>query len=242
MSLTQVKAKRKELKVALVDAIRDHLDKFSSAYVFSFDNMRTQHFKDLRGAMAGDSRFFLGKNRIMQKALGASAADEFRPRLGQLGSDLKGNVGLLLTNRSRAEVDAALRAHEQPDFARAGCVAPRDVAVPRGPIGMPHTMVEELRKLGMANLRLDKGTPTLPSEYRICSAGDALTPEQCRLLKHFGHQLAVFQLHLLSHWRDGVYEVLDASRRRGAAAASGTGEMAEDDDDDDDDEGGDDGN
>ena len=230
--------------MALVDNVRDHVDKFASAYVFSFDNMRTTQFKDLRGAMAADSRFFLGKNRVMQRALGATRETEFRPNLAQLAGDLRGNVGLLMTNKSQPEVEAAFAEYEQPDFARAGCVAPADVSVPRGPLSLPHTMVEELRKLGMNSLRLDKGVPTLPLDFAICAVGDALTPEQCRLLKHFGHREAVFQLHLISAWRDGAYEVLDELRRRpvggggkgGAAAAAAGGDDDDEEDGDDDDE------
>ena len=177
--------------------------------------------------MAVDSRFFLGKNRVMQKALG-SGQDEFRPHLGKLAADVRGNVGLLFTNRSRAEVEATFAEHEQPDFARAGCVAGSAVSVPRGVLALPHTMVDELKKLGMANLKLDKGVPTLPIEHAICAAGDVLTPEQCRLLKHFGHQLAVFQLALVSMWSDGKYELLDADRLQAAAAGAAAGAEEED--------------
>jgi mRNA turnover protein 4 len=221
-----------------VENLRDALDGHAHAYVFTYANMRTSHFKDMRSELAGAARFFLGKNRVMQKALaGADGADEHRPGLASLAADLRGPVGLLLTSKPRAEVEAFFAAHAAPDYARAGAVADRDVVVPRGKLELPHTMVDELRKLGMTGLKLDKGVPTLPLAYTICSSGESLTPEQCRLLKHFGHQLSVFRLRLVSQWTaaGGAYERI-ASAADGGAAAGGDDDEDMDGDDGSDDE------
>ena len=231
MNLTQVKAKRRELKATLVDKVRDSVSAYSRAYVFSYENMRTAPCKDLRQAMS-DSRFFLGKNRVVQKALGATPADEHRPGLSGLSAALRGNVGLLFTERTADDVAAAFEAAAAPDFARAGFVTPVAVAVPRGPIGLPHTMVDELRKLGMASLRLEKGVPVLPTPFAICAAKDVLTPEQCRLLKHFGHALATFRLRLVAGWCDGVVTQLGEGGA-GGAIDEAEDEGGEDDESDD---------
>ena len=227
--LTKVKAHRRELKATLVETLRDTVDKFPRAFVFSFANLRTQPFKEMRQQLSGSARFFLGKNRVMCKALDGDDG-EFRPGLAALAADLKGPVGLLCTSRTRAEILRDFAAHEAPDFARAGAVADRDVAVPRGKLDLPHTMVDELRKLGMTSLRLDKGTPTLPIAFTICAAGDTLTPEQCRLLKHFGHQLSTFKLALLGEWgaADGAYERLAGGGGGGGEGAMDEGEEEED--------------
>ena len=188
--------------------------------------MRTGPCKELRQTMS-ESRFFLGKNRVVQKALGATPADEHRPGLSGLAAHLRGNVGMLFTNRIPSDVAATFEAAAAPDFARAGCVASQTIAVPRGPLDLPHTMVDELRKLGMAHLRLEKGVPMLPTPFTICTKGDVLTPEQCRLLKHFGHALATFRLHLVACWCDGVVTQLSDG-----SAVSNEVEDEEDDDDD----------
>jgi mRNA turnover protein 4 len=248
--LTKVKAKRRELKAGLVERLQDALGTADHAYVFSFAHMRTAKFKDLRAALATDgSRFFLGKNRVMARALAggasADAGDEFRPGLGALAADLRGNVGMLLTPRTPDAVAAAFAAATEPDYARAGVVADREVVVPKGRLeSLPHTMVDELRRLGMTRLRLDKGIPVLPAPHTICAAGDALTSEQCRLLKHFGHQLASFELGLVGHWtaESGAYERLAepsagvAGRKAGRGGKAAEGEEDEEDEDDEEDD------
>ena len=103
MSLTKVKSARKDQKRDLVQSVQECVDKYTYAYVFSFENMRSGKFKDVRHEWA-DSRFFLGKNKVMGRALGSSADDEYRPALSQLSADLTGNVGLLFTDRAPAEV------------------------------------------------------------------------------------------------------------------------------------------
>jgi mRNA turnover protein 4 len=243
--LTKVKAHRREIKATLVETLRDTVGQFPRAFVFSFANLRTQPFKEMRQQLSGSARFFLGKNRVMGKALDGDDG-EFRPGLAALAADLKGPVGLLCTSRTRAEILRDFAAHEAPDFARAGALADRDVVVPRGKLDLPHTMVDELRKLGMTSLRLDKGTPTLPIAFTICAAGDTLTPEQCRLLKHFGHQLSTFKLALLGEWSaaEGAYERLAGGSGGGGGRGEGAGDgdeddeavMEEDEDDEDEDE------
>lgn len=217
VTLSKVKAHRKDLKRGLLEKIRESVDKYDRAFVFSYENMRSSKFKDVRG-MFPDSRFFLGKNRVMQVALGTGAADEYRPKLSLLAADLSGNVGLLFTSRPQAEVEKFFADFSSPDFARSGNVATEDITIPAGPLDVPHTMCDELRKLGV-DVSLVKGTVVVARDHAVCATGDVLSPEQCRLLKHFGHELAVFSLRLLSAWSGGEFTNLSA----GADLLSATG-------------------
>lgn len=97
-----------------------------------------------------------------------------------------------------------------PDYARAGYVPSQTITIPAGKLAeWPHTMMDSLRKL-LVPVRLDKGTIVVTEEMTICTEGNAITPEQGRLLKMFGHELAVFKIDLVSVWRskDGSYERL----------------------------------
>lgn len=49
-------------------------------------------------------RFFFGKNKVMAVALGRTADDEYKDNLHLISSELKGQTGLLLTNKTRKEV------------------------------------------------------------------------------------------------------------------------------------------
>lgn len=48
VSLTKTQSKGRELKMGVITKLRETLDEHSSLYVFSFDNMRSAKFKDVR--------------------------------------------------------------------------------------------------------------------------------------------------------------------------------------------------
>lgn len=48
VSLTKTGAKGKTLKSKLIEVIRGHVDEYKSIYVFSFENLRTSKFRDVR--------------------------------------------------------------------------------------------------------------------------------------------------------------------------------------------------
>ena len=52
-----------------MEDIKECVSSYSSVYVFEVENMRNVKFKELRDEWGG-SRFFLGKNRVMQRAMG----------------------------------------------------------------------------------------------------------------------------------------------------------------------------
>ena len=75
------------------------------------------------------------------------------------------------------------------DYARAGNSVSESVTIApeefESEYGMPHTMLEPLKKLGMP-VQLNKGVLQLERPFTICEAGDVLTPEQGRLLVRGG--------------------------------------------------------
>jgi mRNA turnover protein 4 len=214
-----VKQDRRALKRDLASHVQECVDKYDACYVFSFENMRTSKFKEVRGQWA-DSRFLMGKNRVMQIALAGPRGDaEYRPGLAAVAGELTGNVGLLFTSRPHADVCRFFDEYAESDYARAGFEATETVVIPAGRMtDMPHTMADTLRKLGMP-VRLDKGVVVNEADYTVCTEGAAITPEQGRLLKLFGKPLAVFKLTLLSWWHDGKYAGL-AMRNFGAQFGS----------------------
>ena len=65
VALTKVKTKGREGKEQLVETVRDAMDNYKNAFVVSFENMRAGPFKHLAFKMREDSRFFLGKNKVI---------------------------------------------------------------------------------------------------------------------------------------------------------------------------------
>ncbi|KAK1947724.1 mRNA turnover protein 4 [Phytophthora citrophthora] len=207
--LTQANKKGNELKQNVVEAIRNAVDTYESAYVFSFQNMRTNHFKDVRMDFK-DSRFFLGKNKVMKLALGRSKEEEYAENLFRLSNDVSGNTGLLFTNKPREEVVNYFTKLSVSDHPRSGFVATETVTIPEGPLPQfIGSMLESLRGLGLP-VDLKKGVVVLNQNYTICKPGQTLTPEQAKLLVHFDRKMAEFKLVILSVWSKDKYQRLAA--------------------------------
>lgn len=149
---------------------------------------------------------FFGKNRVCQVALGRSPSEEHSENLHLLSARLKGQCGLLFTNRPRDVVEEFFRSFELEDFSRSGSVAPCDVDLEAGPLPQfNHALEPYLRQLGLP-CKLNKGIVTLERDHRICSAGKELTSEQARLLKAFGHKLASMRFTPDALWTGGAFE------------------------------------
>jgi len=247
VSLTQTKKKGLELKQKVVDEIRTCCDKYARIFTFSVQNMRNSKLKDVRQEWK-QSRFHFGKNKLLGLALGKSKADEYKDGLSEVSGRLWGQTGLLFTNSSKQEVLDWFSTFSEPDYARSGNKATQTVTLAQGPLPeFSHSMEPQLRQLGLPTT-LDRGVITLTREHKVCDAGATLTPEQCRILKLFGHQMAEFRMAIEAMWQsDGSFEVITASAGDAALKAvtirpqtvekeeelSG-GEMGADDDDEED--------
>ena len=92
VSLTKTNKKGRELKQGIVAEVRKCVDEYPTLYVFSFVNLRSKLLKEVRMDFRKDSRFFMGKNKVMMLALGKSEQDEYQDNLRQVSKRLKGQV------------------------------------------------------------------------------------------------------------------------------------------------------
>lgn len=107
MSLTKTSKKGLALKQQIIEDVRNCVDKYARIFLISVHNMRNNKLKDLR-TLWTDSRFFFGKNKVISLAFGKSSENEVVQGLHKLSEMLKGQCGLLFTNRSKTEVCACL--------------------------------------------------------------------------------------------------------------------------------------
>ncbi|CAB9529478.1 turnover protein 4 homolog [Seminavis robusta] len=204
------KRSTREHKTKYIDEVRTAVDKHDTLYLFSFENMRSNKFKQVRMQFRANdmdeapSRIFLGKNKLLQVALGRTPEDEYSDNLRQVSKRITGgSVGLLFTCRSPAEVEDYFANLCEPDFARAGFVAPRAVTIQLKQLAhFPVSMVEQFRTLGLPT-KVDNGTIILmdgKQEHRICKEGETLSAEQCKLLTQFDQKIAEFKVKLECRW------------------------------------------
>ncbi|NXA54568.1 MRT4 protein, partial [Nothocercus julius] len=210
VSLTRTPRKGLEAKQALISELRQCVDTFRNLFVFSVANMRNDKLKGVRSAWK-HSRIFFGKNKVMMVALGREPASEYRENLHKVSKHLRGEVGLLFTDRTKDEVNEWFSQFREVDFARAGNKATYTVSLDTGPLEQfPHSMEPQLRQLGLPTA-LKKGVVTLLSDYEVCKEGDVLTPEQARVLKLFGYEMAEFKVTIKFLWNSetGDFEELE---------------------------------
>jgi len=195
------------------------VDIHDSLFLFSYENMRSNKFKDIRmhfrptAMNDAPSRIFLGKNKLLQVALGRTTEDEYSDNLRQVSKLITGgSVGLLFTSRPRKEVEEYFANFVEPDFARAGFQAPNAVTVDNSMLEVfPVSMVEQLRKLGLPT-KVDNGKVILMddrTEFRICKQGEILSAEKCKLLVQFGKKISEFRVRLVCRWSGGEFEMLE---------------------------------
>jgi mRNA turnover protein 4 len=212
VTLSKTKQKGREHKQALVQQLRDSLEEYSHVFIFSVENMRNTFLKEMRDELKGNCRFYFGRNKVMQKALGTSEEDEYKCGLKEVGQRLEGSVGVLLTNSDPEEIKAYFSTYKQMDYARSGFVATDTVVIPAGPVvrndeKFPNNMESQLRSLGMPT-KLVQGVVTLDRDFEICRKNQPLTPDQAQLLKLFYVQMADFHVDLLCHWHNGQFKEL----------------------------------
>lgn len=174
-----------------------------------FKNIRL-HFRDTEKDGSA-SRIFLGKNKLLQIALGRNAEEEYADNLRHISKLIVGgSVGMLFTSQPAAAVESYFASMIEPDFARAGSIAGREAVVTMDMLAQfPSSMMEAFRKLGLP-VELSNGVIIFRdngvTQYRICKEGETLSAEKCKLLVHFGIKLADFQVTLAARWSDGEFE------------------------------------
>ncbi|WFD43948.1 mRNA turnover and ribosome assembly protein [Malassezia psittaci] len=206
ISLTRTKSKTREHKESFAEKVRDAAQRYSFVYVFAVSNMRNAYLDEVRKLWDG-SKIFLGKLRVVAKALGETEEEELRPGLSKLVPHLRGNVGLLFTDSPPAEVVDWCDDYRRLDFARMGGRATETIELQEGPVycrtdppeTLPHTIEPQLRSLGMPT-QLKKGVPTLLQNFQVCKEGEKLSAEKAQILKHLLIQMAHFRLVPFAYW------------------------------------------
>ncbi|CAL1538472.1 unnamed protein product [Lymnaea stagnalis] len=199
VSLTQTRKKGLELKQKLIEKIRETADQYARIFTFSVHNMRNVQLKEIRQEW-NHSRFFFGKNKVMQLALGRTEDEEYRENLHKLTQHLQGQTGLLFTNSKEKEVLKYFDELYVPNYARSGTVATQTVLLEEGPLAeFSHSLEPQLRQLGLPT-QLKRGVIHLLKDHTVCEKGQVLNPEQCRILKLFGHQMSEFHITIDGMW------------------------------------------
>jgi mRNA turnover protein 4 len=207
---------RKELTRRLAANVQDAAQQYSYIWVFDVENKRNNSLKEVRSSF-DDSRLMMGKTKVMMVGLGQTPETEVVPGASALKKYVKGDVGLLFTNREPSEVEQYFEDFSDWDFARSGTEATQEIRVPAGEVHtqygvpggeedpLPISIEPTLRKLGIPT-RIIKGKVVLEEHpegsmdneegYLVCREGDTLDSRQTSILKILGVKMSKFQIGL----------------------------------------------
>jgi len=209
VSLTQTEKKGRSGKEGLVEDIQECIQNYKFVYVFRPDNVRNKELKFLRNKYR-TSRFFFGKNKVMQLALGRDAESEKKPNLHFLTKRVAGQCGLFFTNEDPERIQSFFSSYSSPDFPRAGFTATKTVTLSAGMLDkdvFPASIEPRIRQLGMPTI-LQNGITHLQGNYTVCKQGEVISPEQAKLLKILGEQMSEFKITLIGLYHNSKYTVL----------------------------------
>ncbi|KAL9603067.1 MAG: hypothetical protein Q9219_001431 [cf. Caloplaca sp. 3 TL-2023] len=243
--LTKTQKKGKELTLRLYANIQECIPQYPYIYVFSVENMRNNYLKEVRTELAGDSRIFFGKTRVMAKALGESPSSESFPSTSLLSVHLTGPCGLIFSHQDPPSILAYFSNFHPLCYARTGIISTRSFTLPTGTlytrageipttedVPLAHSIEPTLRKLGVPT-KLVKGRVELDEPFEVCREGEVLGSGQTTLLKMFGVATAEFGVEVKAWWikETGHVEVLRKERDgRGGMEGNGTSEIEMDED------------
>ena len=184
VNLTKVKPKHKDAKGEMITTIREAVSSMRYVYVIDVENERNNILKMIRDNIK-PARLFMGKNKVMQLALGVDAASEIADGIHKIAPLVSGHRGLVCSDMEPSQLAEILERHRSAEYARTGCLATGDVLLEQGAEALsmfPHSIEPHLRKLGLPT-SLQDGRIILLGDYQLCKTGDKLSNEQCQLLK-----------------------------------------------------------
>lgn len=219
VTLAQTDKKGRENKTRIFDEVRGALDEFQFVWVLQLDDVRTPVLQDIRSDWVG-SKLILGKRRVLEKALGDNANEEYKDNLHKLTKLCSGVSGLLFTNESVETVSAYFTAYSKADYSRSKSKSPIDFTIPEGivysrggqipveeDVPMSHSLEETLRNKLKVPTKIKAGKITINEPYVVCKKGDVLDVRQALLLKQFGVAASEFKVKMTGYYSNESSEV-----------------------------------
>jgi mRNA turnover protein 4 len=201
--------KTKEDKIEKAGQIRELSLQYERIYVIQFSSAKTDRLSEIRREFRSSS-LCMAKHNVIAHAFGQTGDDSPRPNLHLLNQYLVGNAGVFMTNETHDRVAGFLSSMTGPEFATTGAIATDTFTVEAGPLTQfTFNMDSYLRELGLP-VHLENGTITNVRDYVVCTAGEPLSRNATKLLKHFDVKMGEFSAQPIAMWQDG--QVLTPNR------------------------------
>ncbi|CCF55615.1 hypothetical protein KAFR_0A01770 [Kazachstania africana CBS 2517] len=219
VTLAQTDKKGRENKERIFDEIREALDTYRYVWILHLDDVRTPVLQEIRTAWTG-SKLIMGKQKVLQKAIGDNVTNEYKDNLHKLSKFFTGVTGLLFTNEDVETVKDYFRAYSRSDYSRPNSIAPLTFVIPSGivysrggqipieeDIPMVHSLEPTFRNKFNIPTTIKKGKITIDSPYTVCEEGKKLDVRQALILKQFGIAASEFKVKISAFYDTESAEV-----------------------------------
>jgi len=204
ISLTKVKKKDRDAKDGHIDKVRTCCEKFPRVYLIGIENERNHFMQEVRKRLR-PGEIICAKNKVMQLALGMTAAQECQDNIHKIANRISGPCALLFTEKPPAEIQQLFTEYRPLDFARAGATATETVTLSKGPDALarlPHSIEAHLRAIGLPT-QLKEGRIHLLGDHTVCKEGQEISADVAQVLKLLEIKQAKFLLTVEAHWKKG---------------------------------------
>jgi large subunit ribosomal protein LP0 len=156
------------------------LEEYNKIFLVNVDNVGSNQMQQIRHSLRKEADILMGKNTMMRKAIRGyltknSAFEILLPRI-------KGNVGLVFTNKDLAVIRKKILDNRVGAPAKAGTLAPNDVFIPAGPTGLDPTQTSFLQALNIST-KINKGQIEINSDVHLIKKGEKVGNSEAALLQ-----------------------------------------------------------
>jgi large subunit ribosomal protein LP0 len=169
-----------EKKRKYFEKLNGLLSQYKRILIVTANNVGSFHFQQIRHALVGLAVIVMGKNTLMRKVI--RKLIEETPELENLLPHIKGNIGLVLTNKDLNDVRKRLLENRKPAAAKVGAIAPCDVILEAGPTGMEPTQTSFLQALNIQS-KINKGQVEIVSDVHLLKVGQKVGNSEATLLQ-----------------------------------------------------------
>ncbi|KAJ5068639.1 60S ACIDIC ribosomal protein P0 [Anaeramoeba ignava] len=181
--------------------VGEYLRKYKRIIVASCNNVSANQIQSIRKTLLGKAILLMGKNTMMKKAIRENLNVD--PKLTQLSTVLRGNVGLFFSDENLNELTEQITSLTISAPAKAGAVAPNDVIVPAGLTGLEPTQTSFLQALNI-NTRITKRQIEIISDVHLIRKGEKVGSSEAALLSKLNINPFIYGMKVLWIY-DGGY-------------------------------------
>ena len=191
-----------EWKTREVKEIKEWLSSHASIGICDVSGIPSRQFQQMRASLRGEVEIKVSRNTLVKLAAQNVEGIE------SIADQLKGQVGVVGTNKNPFTLYQMLKGSKTPAPINAGDVATKQIVIPQGDTGFPPgPFVGDLQAVGAA-AQISEGSIRVTASSIVAEMGDVITPKLSNVLGALGIEPKEVGLNLKAVYSEGViYEI-----------------------------------